>query len=383
MRTIFIILRKEFKQIFRNRAMLPIIFVLPMIQLLILANAATFEMKNIKMAIIDNDNSSSSRLLTGKFEASNYFIVSKTSQNAEQAEYDLLKGDADLFLEIPQNFEKQLIKENENSLSLIINAVDGSKAAVAMGYSSSVINDFNREMLEKYSKIANISLSSDTKALPEQASAININIQNWFNPDLNYKTFMLPGILVLLVTLIGAFLSSMNIAREKEIGTIEQLNVTPIKKHQFIIGKLLPFWFIGQFELAFGMVLIKIIFDIPFVGSPLIIFSYSSIFLLVVLGLGLFISTMSNTQQQAMFLVWFCMVLFILLGGLFTAIENMPSWVQTITYFNPIRYFIEVIRMVMLKGARFEDVQFQFAATAVYAVLINVLAILRYRKTEG
>ena len=177
-----------------------------------------------------------------------------------------------------------------------------------------------------------------------------------YNKTLNYKTYMVPGILVLLITMITLFLSGMNIVREKEVGTLEQINVTPIKKYQFIIGKLFPFWVIGMGILTIGLIIAKLIFNVPFLGSIAVVYLYTSIYILVILGMGLFISNFTDTQQQAMFIAWFFVVIFILMSGLFTPIESMPQWAQRLTDFNPIKYFIEVMRMVMLKGSSFTDI---------------------------
>jgi ABC-2 type transport system permease protein len=173
----------------------------------------------------------------------------------------------------------------------------------------------------------------------------------------------------------------MNIVREKEIGTLEQINVTPIKKHQFIIGKLFPFWIIGLALLTVGLLIAKVVFNVPMVGSILLLYFYTSIYILVILGIGLFISNFNDTQQQAMFLSWFFMVIFILMSGLFTPIESMPVWAQYITEFNPIKYFVEVMRMVMLKGANLSDISTQVIKTALYAFLMNGLAVWSYKKT--
>jgi ABC-2 type transport system permease protein len=183
-----------------------------------------------------------------------------------------------------------------------------------------------------------------------------------------------------LITLMGMFLSSMNIVREKEIGTIEQLNVTPIRKWQFILGKLLPFWFISLFMLAVGLAIGKLAFDIPLLGSLPLLFAFAAVYLWVMLGLGLFISTVSDTQQQSMFLSWFFLVIFVLLSGLFTPIDNMPRWAQMITWFNPVSYFVEVIRMVLLKGSGFAQIAKEFGVIALFAVVINGIAVLNYRK---
>jgi ABC-2 type transport system permease protein len=188
--------------------------------------------------------------------------------------------------------------------------------------------------------------------------------------------------LVLLVTMITLFLSAMNIVREKEIGTLEQINVTPIKKHQFIIGKLFPFWILGLVILTVGLLIAKLVFNVPMLGSLGLIYSFTSIYLLLILGMGLFISNHTDTQQQAMFISWFFMVIFILMSGLFTPIESMPHWAQNITLFNPIRYFVEIIRMVMLKGATFSDITTQFFIITAYAVVLNTLAVLSYKKVN-
>jgi ABC-2 type transport system permease protein len=376
MKKILIFLRKEFLQIFRNRSMALMILGLPILQLLILGNAATFEIKKLKLGIVDKDLSSVSRLLHSKLMSSDYFDVILFAFDENSAEEGLMDNSIDFYIEIPKNFESELFRENEAKPLIVINAINGSKASVAMGYLTNVIADYNREIREKYSSAIPVNIEPSA-----QLKSISTEYSFWYNPDMNYHFFMVPGILVMLVTIIGLFLSSMNVVREKEIGTIEQLNVTPIKKYQFIIGKLLPMWIIGLFELSFGMVVAWVIFRIPFEGSVAPVFAFSSIYLIAVCGMGLLISTLSNTQQQAMFLSWFFMVIFILLSGLFTAIENMPDWVQTITLFNPVRYFIEVIRMVILKGSGFSNLTKHFLVVSIFAVVLNILAAIRYRKT--
>jgi ABC-2 type transport system permease protein len=179
------------------------------------------------------------------------------------------------------------------------------------------------------------------------------------------------------------FLSSANIVREKEIGTIEQLNVTTIKKYEFILGKLIPFWLLGLFELTIGLVIAWLVFGVPFEGSVVMIYLFAFIYLIAVLGLGMLISTITDRQQQAMFISWFFLVIFILMSGLFTPIESMPDWAQAITTVDPIAYFVEFIRMVLLKGSSFADVQHLFVGISIYAVATNTLAMLNYRKTSA
>ncbi len=355
--------------------MLPIIFIMPVIQLVILSNAANFEIENLKLYFVDKDQTSYSRLLRSKIEGSNYFVLSGYGFSTDEGEGALDRDLADLVIEVPRGFERTLVRDNSEKIQLTINAIDGTKGALGNFYALAVISDFNRQIREDFQAKGTVF------AISKPLNHIKINYSNWFNPDLNYKTFMVPGILVLLVTMIAAFLSAMNIVREKEIGTIEQLNVTPIRKHQFIIGKLLPFWVLGLFELSIGLLIAKFVFDVPFVGSIILVYAFAALYLFLVLGMGLFISTFTETQQQAMFISWFFLVIFILMGGLFTAIENMPVWAQHITLFNPVRYFIEVVRMVMLKGSGLADIKWHFLIVLLYVIGINGLAMFRYRKT--
>lgn len=367
MKTILFILQKEFLQIFRNRMMLPIIFGVPVIQLLILAYAATFDLKNVRAFITDLDQSSSSRELIGKFKGSPFFTITGYSFTADEGFQAIEKGKADLIIQIPADFEKDLVNEKKASVGLIADAINGSTASLVNAYTTAIIRDYNINLVTQ--------LIGRKVKIP-----IQVQYSYWFNPELDYKTYMVPGILVLLVTLIGMFLSGMNVVREKEIGTIEQINVTPIKKYQFIAGKLIPFWIIALFELAFGLVVAKIFFNIPIVGSVWLIFGVAAVYLIAVLGLGLIISTISDTMQQSMFVSWFFMVIFILMSGLFTTADSMPEWAQTINFINPIAYFIKIIRMIMLKGSGFSDIFNLFMALVAYSFIALSIAVWRYRK---
>lgn len=374
MKTIGYLIQKEFKQIFRNKGMLPIIFVLPIVQLLILSNAATYEVKDIKFGYIDVDRSSTSRALIEKFRSSAYFNLLAPYSSYKAAYAGMLQGKVNVIMEIPNNFERQLVNQEKTSLGLTVDAINGAAAGVETAYIQQIVQEFNQGIA--------LETSVSNKNRSGFAGLITIIPSYWYNSTLDYKTFMVPGILVLLVTMITLFLSGMNIVREKEIGTLEQINVTPIKKSQFIIGKLFPFWIIGLGLLTIGLVLAKLIFDIPLLGSLGTLYFYTAIYILVVLGIGLFISNFTETQQQAMFIAWFFMVIFILMSGLFTPIESMPQWAQVITTFNPIRYFVEVVRMVMLKGAGFSDILPQIWKTLAYAIMVNGLAVYSYKKVN-
>ena len=374
MKTILFIIQKEFKQIFRNKSMLPIIFILPLLQLVILSNAASFEVKNIKFSYIDHDRSAASRELVSKFQASNYFDVLAQFPSKNEANLQMQNGHVDVILEIPIHFERNLIKQQNTNLSVSINAIDGAAAGVSNVYITQIISGFNQSIqtqLQTYNH-GNFVQPENIMTIPSF----------WYNKTLNYKTFMVPGILVLLVTMLSLFLSSMNIVREKEVGTLEQINVTPIKKHQFIIGKLFPFWVLGLVILTVGLIIAKVIFNVPILGNIFLIYGFTSVYLILILGICLFISNHTETQQQAMFIAWFFTVIFILISGLFTPIESMPTWAQNVTYFNPIRYFVEVIRMVMLKGAGFNEIKEQMSIIAIYAFVINGFAVWSYRKTN-
>lgn len=346
-----------------------IIFGMPVIQLVILSNAATFDIRNVQFHLIDRDQSSASRQLAERFTASKYFIPVGNSFSDKQGEEDLKTGRARMILEIPNDFEKEILSGRMSKVQFVINAEDGNAAALTQAYASNIVSAFAAEFQSRASNL-------------EKFDRIKIDYSYWYNPELNYKTHMIPGILVALVSMIGLFLSGMNIVREKEIGTIEQLNVTPIKKHEFIIGKLLPFWLLGLFILAFGLLVAKLIFNIPILGSLWLIFGTAAIYLLVILGIGLFISTVTETQQQAMFISWFFMVIFMLLGGLFTPIESMPAWAQNLTMLNPIAHYIRIMRGILLKGAGFYDIHFQIGALTLFSFIMLTLSVLRYRKVS-
>jgi ABC-2 type transport system permease protein len=356
MRTLKFLLQKEFRQIFRDPAILPW--------------AADYEVKNIKLSVVDHDHSDYSRQLLSKITASGYFRLQDYSSSYSNAIHNIETDQADLILEIPASFEKNLVKENESSLFLAINAINGVKASLGGAYLRSIIQDYNREVRLKWIQLPRFS--------PE--TNITVTSSNWFNPLMNYKYFMVPGILVILVTMVGSFLASLNIVKEKEIGTIEQINVTPVKKYQFILGKLIPFWVLGLLVLSVGLLISRVAYGIIPTGSFLAIYVFAAVYLLAVLGLGLLISTFTSNQQQAMLISFFLMMIFILLSGLYTSIDSMPVWAQWITKFNPVSYFIEVMRMVVLKGSSLADIKTHLLTMLGFAVVLNGWAVVSYRK---
>lgn len=370
MRILRILLEKEFRQVFRNPAILRIIFMMPAVQLLIMPLAADYEVRNVKVCIVDYDHSSYSRQLVGKITASNYFqLVDYTDSYSKALEY-VERDEADLVLQIPDSFERDLIREDGSTLFMALNAINGVKANLGGAYLRSIIGDFNRQVRLEWLQLPRFN--------PQPI--ISVSTVNWFNPLMNYRYFMVPGILVILVTMVGAFLSALNIVKEKEIGTIEQINVTPIRKYQFVLGKLIPFWVLGLVILTIGLIISWIFYGIVPVGSIFTIYVFAALFLLCVLGLGLLVSTFAQTQQQAMLLSFFIMMIFILLSGLYTSIDSMPMWAQYFTRVNPVSYFIDVMRMVVLKGSTLYDIRYHMLWVFLFAIFLNTLAVINYRK---
>ncbi|CAC9974915.1 ABC transporter permease [Flavobacterium panici] len=372
MRIIKFLLIKEFKQIFRNRAILAVIMVMPVIQLIILPLAANYEIKNINLAVVDNDRSDYSRDLINQVIASGYFKLRTYNDSYKQAFTQLEEDNADLILEIPHGFEEDLIKENKQQLFIGVNAINGTKAGLGAGYISDIIREYNNGLRKK------MNVPTSFNAMP----VIEITSSNWYNPHLNYQLYMVPGILAILVTLVGGFLSALNIVKEKEAGTIEQINVSPVKKYHFILGKLIPFWILGNVVFTLGLLVGWIFYGIIPLGNLLVLYAFIAVYLLAILGFGLLVSTICDTQQQAMLIMFFFVMIFVLMGGLFTPIDSMPDWAKTVSKFNPISYFIDVMRMVVIKGSGFKDVQKHILVIIGFAIVLNIAAVLNYRKTS-
>ena len=363
MRTLRYLLEKEFKQIKRDRLLPRIIFLVPLMQLIILPFAANFEMRNINLGVIDNDHSVLSAQLVEKVVASGYFRLTNVSDSYDQGITSIESNESDLLLEIPVNFEQQLGREGAVEVLIAANAVNGTKGGMGSSYLSQIIQDFNQE-----------------KGFTSGLRSGGIRSTSLFNPHLNYKNYMVPGIMVFLLTIIGGFLSALNIVSEKEKGTIEQINVTPVPKTLFLLSKLIPFWVIGFILLTIGVIVAWIVYGLLPVGNIGIIYLFAAVYLIAFTGLGLAISSISSTQQQAMFTGFFFLIIFALLSGLFTPISSMPHWAQQITLFNPVRYFVEVMRMVYLKGSQFADLTGHFVVVCLFALFFNVLAVASYRK---
>lgn len=370
MRTLIYIIQKEFIQTFRNKAMLPIIFALPLVQMLILVYAATFEMKEVRLAVVDMDRSQSSDELVSRFKGSPFYTVLEYGTEAKDIENLLVRGEVDAIMNIAQDFESDLQNTGGSDVQLLVDALNGNAAELTVAYTQQIIASFNRDI-----QLKQVSIS-----MPDRP-VINVSTNFWYNTELNFKFYMAPGVLVVLVTIIGMMLGGMNLVREKEIGTIEQINVTPIRKYQFIAGKLIPFWLIGLFDLCLGLGIAKLAFQIPFVGNIGVLLLFASVYLLVILSMGLLVSAVSNSQQQVTLLSFFFLFVFILMSGLFTPVESMPEWAQLANLVNPLAYFVKIMRHVILKGSTVFDLWKEFFALLSYGLILLALAVWRYRKT--
>jgi ABC-2 type transport system permease protein len=358
--------RAEVLHVVRDRATLAQIVVLPLVQLLVLSNATTFAIRQTPTWVVDHDHSSVSRGLVSRLAASGLFRVVGASASPDAASDAMLRGRATLVVTIPHDFARSLVRTGSAAVHLDVNAAKGSAAGVVQSYATQIVAAYAREL--------------DGETYPRPAGRIEPVIRAWYNPTLDYRHFMVPGILVALVTMIGTLVTAQNVAREKEMGTIEQLNVTPITRAEFITAKLLPFWVLALLDLALGLLVARLVFGVPMRGSLVLLFASAGVYLVVALAIGLWISTMVDTQQQAMFVTFFLLMIYLLMGGLFTPVDSMPPWVQLLSELNPVRHFATIVRGILMKGAGVQDILRPLGLLALYAAVMLTVAIRRYRK---
>ena len=370
------LIEKEFKQLLRNSFLPRLIIGYPCIVMIIMPWATNMEIKNISVNVVDNDHSVVSQRLIHKIDASSYFRLNNLSPTYNSALRDIESGDADVILEIPRHFEKKLENGEASHVLLAANAVNGSKGGLASSYMTATLADYNAQLHAE-----NPSSGIVQEAASSVQPSVSVSEKNLYNPHLNYKLFMVPALMVMLVTVICGFLPALNIVSEKEVGTIEQMNVTPVGKFKFILAKLIPFWVVGFVVLTLSFGLAWLIYGILPVGSLGIIYLLSALFVLVMSGFGLVISNHSATMQQAMFVMFFFMIILLLMSGLFTPVMSMPQWAQIITILNPLKYFVDIMRMVYLKGSGLTDLSLQIGALLAFATLFNFWAVKSYRKS--
>lgn len=374
-----VLLRKEFLQIRRDPVILRMLLVMPIIQLIVLANAATFEIKDARLWVVDQDHTPTSREAVTRLSSGGRFAPVGQSNSFQQAEGALLSGKADVVLVAPEGFERSIVRDREGTLQMILNAENGPQAGVIQAYGAQILGAWARDLTER--STPQLQRATGPEAPPRRGQPIvEVRRRGWYNVTANYKHYMVPGILAQLITLVGTLMTALNIVREKELGTLDQLNVTPISRAAFITAKLLPLWIIALFELTVGLAVGHFLFGMPVVGSVGTLYFGAALYLVAALGLGLLISTLAETQQQAVFVTFALMMVYSLMSGIFTPTRGMPSWVRNIAELNPLLHFVDLARAVLLKGAGFSDVRHELVMLALAGSTILAMAVLRYRK---
>jgi ABC-2 type transport system permease protein len=360
-RTVIALMKKEFLQVLRDRNMLRLIFLMPTIQLFVLGYAVSTDVKLIRTAVYDYDRSDLSREYVRSLSAGDYFLTGSSHFPILDAERGFKENRYDAALIIPQNFSTDLQKSEQAEVGFIVDGTNANSASIALGYASIITQQFNQR----------------TTGFRQP---IQLRQRKLYNPEGESVYFMVPGIVATLLTMVTAMLTAMAIVREREIGTLEQLMVTPISTPALILGKTVPFAVIGFVEMSLALFLGVIWFDIPFAGSWVLLYALTFVFLFTTLGVGMFISTISSTQQQAMFLTWFFSIFAILTSGFFTPIANMPKIVQYLTYLNPLRYFMTTVRGIMMKGASLDELYPQVLAMITFGLAVFTFSWLRFSK---
>ena len=358
---------KEFLELRLNPRFFGIVIVAPIIQLNLLGYAATTDVKEVPIVIADGDRSSASRDLIRRFDASrNFSVVGEVTTVSEIAPF-LEHGDAWLALAIPAGYGSDVASGRGATLQVVADGTDANSTTVALGYATNLIGGYARELIEM--------------ARHQPAEVIDARIRVWFNPELVSRHFMIPGVLALVLLVVTANLAAMAIVREKEVGTLEQLNVTPLRRWELIVGKLLPYGVIGLIDVFLVVAVAVFWFEVPLRGSFLLLIALSVLYVLCTLALGLFVSTTSDTQQQAMMTsVFFFIMPMIYLSGFVFPIENMPQVIQWFTYLIPLRYFLIIVRGIFLKGVGMEILWPEVAALAAWGAVVLMLAVMRSRK---
>ncbi len=375
---------KEFIQIFRDKRMRVILFLPPLIQLFIFGYAVTMDIKEIRTAIHDQDRTPESRELLQRFVRSGYFKVWAVLDSPRQVDRLVDWAEVDAVIRIERGFAAALNARREAPVQVIVDGTDSNTATVVMNYSQRILNQYTLELMqERYAELSRRLGVEAGRPVPHHFGPVTVQTRAWYNPNLESRNFFVPGIIAMIVMLVTLLLTSMAVVREKELGTMEQLMVTPIRPTELIIGKTLPFALVGLADVVLVTVVGVFWFQVPIRGSVLLLFLATCLFLLSSLGIGLFISTVSGTQQQALMGTFFFFAPAVLLSGFNFPIENMPGWIQALTHLNPLRYFLVVIRGVFLKGNGLTILWPQLVALAILGASVMGLSVTRFRKRLG
>jgi ABC-2 type transport system permease protein len=362
------IMRKEFQELRRDPRLFGIVIIAPIVQLTMLGYAATTDVRNVPMVVVDEDRTADSRALVSRFEASDNFVVIDSLSSPREIDAFLDSGRAWMALAIPADYSELMTAGQPSVIQVVADGTDANSTNVALGYAGSLVASYAREI-------------AATTGRGSPVPLLSTEVRVWFNPELESRDFMIPGILALLLLVITTNLSSMAIVREREVGTLEQLNVTPIARWELIAGKLLPYALIGVVDVLLVVLVALFWFEVPLRGSFALLMLMCVVYLLTTLGLGLFVSTISSTQQQAMMTSsFFFLIPMVFLSGFVFPIENMPEWIQPVTYLIPLRYFLVILRGIFLKGVGLETLWPQAAALLAWGICILTLAVLRSSK---
>lgn len=354
---------KEYKQFTANPFMPVVLVILPLLLMLLVPLAANMEVRDVRLAVVDRDRSTMSVQLIDRISQSGYFVFSSYEDSYESAAEVLSRGRADIILEIPSGMEKAVGRGETAEIYIAANAVNNTKGAMGGGYLSSIVTDFSSEL-------------SGTGSAPP----MKIVPQYRYNPGQEYKLFMVPALMIVVIILVGGFFPTLSIVSEKENGTIEQINVSPVRKRDFILSKVVFYGILGVFAFTLSILIAHFVYGLASRGGLLEIYVSAMIFLVFIAGFGLIISNYSDTMLQAVFMMLFFVLIFMLMSGIFTPVSSMETWSQYVTYFLPTRYFVNILRAVCLKGSHFADMTFDFVMLSVFAVAINIVAVVTYRK---
>lgn len=378
MRTILHICAKELRQVFRDRTMIGLIFFTPIVQMIFMGFAVSNDVRRLPLAIVDFDHSARSRAFVQRLGSTDYFTLRDRAVTLHEAERRLDRGDVAMAVVIPRGFDRDLARGTEAAVQMLVDGSNSATASLALGYAGRITGSYALEVMTDRAHLA----ASDSVAslTAGRARSTRLDARVWYNPNLETRDFMVPGILVILLTMTTTLLTSMGIVRERELGTLEQLLVTPIRPHELLLGKLIPFGLLGMVEFTLAFLAARLVFHIPMAGSVPFLWGSTAVFLLVTLGMGLLISTFSSTQQQAMFVSWFCNIFFLMMCGFFTPIDNMPPLMQRVSLADPLRYYLTIVREVTIKGAGFTELRGQLGILAAYGAAILLTAALRFRR---
>jgi ABC-2 type transport system permease protein len=353
--------------------MMALIFAVPVVQLVLLSFAITTDVKHVKLLVADLDNTVVSRDIVSAFAHTDRFEVIGYTRDLDRIRDHMRGWRAEMGLVVPPGFGADLRRNLHPQLELVVDGVDGNSAGVAQGYARGILAGLGAG----YGAV--FPVSGDAPGI----HLVTMEERMWYNLNLSSQQFMIPAIVVVLLTILPMMLSAMGLVKEKELGTLEQLMVTPLRRHELLVGKLVPFLCLTYLELALVMTVAITLFKIPMNGSFILLALLASVYLFSTLGLGIFISTVTRSQQQAMFVAWFFMVFMIIMGGVFIPIENMPAGLQKVTYLDPMRYFVSIVRDIFQKGSSLRFLLRDVIPMAAFGLIIFSASVARFRKRVG